>query len=205
MQNTSLVMFHLIPSDVKMSMNFWSCRRIFKAFIFPSPANMLRVSHPVHGWTPINAAHTSLPSAAASFVMSTSLTDDLDPRLMNILTFAPLLNPRQMMKTSVSSEMQTSSRKFPAMFLASNSMHVSASYWLDWRSSISCQPSAVNLTHLLPDVTNMLLFPSFALIFCSFQISAKNRSRLQFLILWPGIILLNAVPFWNHVECVQQM
>ena len=56
------------------------------------------MSRQVHGCSPNSAVHTSRPSAAASLVMSTSLTDDLDARLMNLLLFTSWHSPRQMIR-----------------------------------------------------------------------------------------------------------
>ena len=204
-QNNSFPTFQLDPSVAKASMRFCSRRKFFEAFSFPWPSNALIVSQLFHGCSPNSAVQTSRPSAAASLVMSTSLTDDLDPRLMNMLLFASWHNPRQMMKTSVSSVMQINPGVVSAACFACSKIRVSASYCVDWRSSIYCQPLSVSLMHLSLEVTNMHFRPSFSRNFCSFQLSARkavnlfflsghDRSRLQFLILWPGMMLLNAIP-----------
>ncbi len=107
------------------------------------------------------------------------------------------------MKTYVSSVMQITAGMVSAVCLACSKIRVSASSCVDWRLSISCQPLSVSLMHL--SVTNMHFRPSFSRNFCSFQLSARksvkmfllsvhDRSRLQFLILWPGSMLLNAIP-----------
>ena len=152
------------------------------------------MSQPFHGCSPNSAVHTSRSTTAARLVMCTSLTDDLDQRLMNMLLFTSWHSPRQMMKTSVSSVMQLNAGMVSATCLACSKIRVSASSCIDLRSSIYCQPLSVSLMHLSLEVTNMHFRPSFSRNFCSIQLferkavnlflfSVHDRSRLQLLIL----------------------
>jgi len=75
MLETSLGMPQMVPSAMNASLDLWSCKIIFKAFNFSSRV----VSHPVSGWSLCKAINTSRPCAIATFVMWTSLNEDLVP------------------------------------------------------------------------------------------------------------------------------
>ena len=64
------------------------------------------VPQPVHGYSPNSVVHTSCLIAGTGLVIVICLTDDLDPRLMNMLLFTSWHSPKQMMKTSVFAVMQ---------------------------------------------------------------------------------------------------
>lgn len=55
----------------------------FKALVFPLPTNALTVSHPVYACIPMRALQTSMPTVAATFMMSTSLVRVLVPHFWN--------------------------------------------------------------------------------------------------------------------------
>ena len=67
-----------------------------------SRSSALTVSHPVYACMPMRALHTSIPTVATTFLISTTLLRVFVPHFWN--KGAPILswNAKDMMKTSVS-------------------------------------------------------------------------------------------------------